>query len=105
MSIDDNGGVDIRGAIRGMLFPLADFPSPLLTSQAFGLWADVEAAIHAVEVNRAFCDAVPFPTCTTEQLGCFHKFPMNPPFDNGADVEHVRHALCFLERDGILVTL
>ncbi len=76
------------------------------------------ADVFAVEVNRALCDALPanllfdgealcqdFLTCTVEQLGRFDKILMNPPFDHGADVAHVKHALHFLERDGILVAL
>jgi len=30
---------------------------------------------------------------------------MNPPFADGADVKHIKHALHFLERDGRLVAL
>jgi hypothetical protein len=80
--------------------------------------AEPTAKIHAVEINRALCDALPaslmadgealcadFLTCTTEQLGRFNKILMNPPFANGADVVHIKHALHFLERDGVLVAL
>jgi protein-L-isoaspartate O-methyltransferase len=80
--------------------------------------AEPTAKIHAVEINRALCDALPsglladgegfcadFLTCTTQQLGRFDKVLMNPPFDHGADVAHIKHALHFLERDGILVAL
>ena len=76
------------------------------------------ADVFAVEVNRALCDAMPvgllfdgealcqdFLTCTTEQLGRFNKILMNPPFDHGADIEHIEHALRFLKRDGVLVAL
>jgi predicted RNA methylase len=80
--------------------------------------AEPTARIHAVEVNRALCDALPsglmedgealcqdFLTCTIEQLGRFRRVVMNPPFHKGADVKHVKHALRFLERDGVLVTI
>jgi predicted RNA methylase len=80
--------------------------------------AEPTTRIHAVEINRALCDALPsnlladgeafcadFLTCTVEQLGRFNKILMNPPFDHGADVAHVKHALHFLERDSILVAL
>ena len=80
--------------------------------------AEPTAKIHAVEINRALCDALPaslmadgealcqdFLACTTEQLGRFNKILMNPPFANGADVAHIKHALHFLERDGVLVAL
>ena len=36
-------------------------------------------------------------------LGYFHAVLMNPPFDNGADIKHVRHALDFLKPGGVLV--
>jgi protein-L-isoaspartate O-methyltransferase len=80
--------------------------------------AEPTARIHAVEVNRALCDALPsglmedgkaicqdFLTCTVEQLGRFREIFMNPPFHNGADVAHVKHALQFLECDGVLVAI
>jgi len=80
--------------------------------------AQPAARIHAVEINRALCDAIPsgflqdgetlcqdFLTCNVEQLGRFDKILMNPPFDHGADVAHIKHALHFLERDGVLVAL
>jgi len=73
--------------------------------------AEPAARIHAVEINRALCGAIPsgflqggetlcqdFLTCTVEQLGRFDKILMNPPFHNGADVAHVKHALRFLEK-------
>ena len=78
--------------------------------------AEPTAQICAVEVNQALCDAISsgfmiggealcqdFLTCNTEQIGRFRKILMNPPFHNGADVAHVKHALRFLERDGVLV--
>jgi predicted RNA methylase len=80
--------------------------------------AEPTTRIYAVEINRALCDALPshlladgeafcadFLACTVEQLGRFDKILMNPPFDHGADVEHINHALHFLERDSILVAL
>ena len=85
--------------------------------------AQPAARIHAIEINRALCDAIPsglgrrpflqdgetlcqdFLTCTVEQLGRFDKILMNPPFDHGADVAHIKHALRFLKRDGVLVAL
>ena len=80
--------------------------------------AEPTASVHAVEINRALCDALPasllaagealcqdFLTCTTEQLGHFNRIVMNPPFADGADVKHIKHALHFLERDGRLVAL
>jgi protein-L-isoaspartate O-methyltransferase len=80
--------------------------------------AEPTASVHAVEINRALCDALPasllavgealcqdFLTCTTEQLGRFNRIVMNPPFADGSDIKHIKHALHFLERDGRLVAL
>jgi protein-L-isoaspartate O-methyltransferase len=80
--------------------------------------AEPTAKIHAVEINQAICDALPsnlladgeafcadFLICTVAQLGRFDKVLTNPPFHNGEDIKHIKHALHFLERDGILVAL
>jgi len=80
--------------------------------------AEPTAKIYAVEINRALCDVLPsslladgeafcadFLACTTEQLGRFNKVLMNPPFHNGADIAHIKHALHFLERDSVLVAI
>jgi predicted RNA methylase len=78
--------------------------------------AEPAAEVCVVEVNQALCAALPpglagevhcqdFLTCTVEQLGRFNKIVMNPPFANGADVEHIKHALRFLEPGGVLVAL
>ena len=37
--------------------------------------------------------------------GTYDRIVMNPPFENGADMDHVAHALGFLEPDGILVAV
>jgi methylase of polypeptide subunit release factors len=76
------------------------------------------ANVFAVEINRTLCDGLPasllssgeaicqdFLTCTTENLGRYDKILMNPPFHKGEDIAHVKHALSFLERDGVLVAL
>jgi len=80
--------------------------------------AEPTTKIYAVEINLALCDALPsnlladgeafcadFLTCTVEQLGRYDKILMNPPFAHGADIEHIKHALRFLERDSILTAL
>jgi protein-L-isoaspartate O-methyltransferase len=41
----------------------------------------------------------------TEGQGCFDRVVMNPPFENGADIKHIRHALTFLRPGGRLVAL
>lgn len=38
-------------------------------------------------------------------LGKFDRVVMNPPFENGADIKHVRHAMTFLNPGGRLVAL
>lgn len=38
-------------------------------------------------------------------LGKFDRVVMNPPFENGADIKHIRHALTFLKPGGKLVAL
>lgn len=60
--------------------------------------------VHANESNYEIRCA-DFLECTEEQLGEFDRIVMNPPFENGADVEHVTHALKFLKPDGRLVAI
>jgi len=38
-------------------------------------------------------------------LGPFDRIVMNPPFERGADIKHIRHALAFLKPGGRLVSL
>lgn len=38
-------------------------------------------------------------------LGKFDRIIMNPPFENGSDIKHIRHALTFLKSGGRLVAL
>jgi 2-polyprenyl-3-methyl-5-hydroxy-6-metoxy-1,4-benzoquinol methylase len=40
-----------------------------------------------------------------EGVGGFDRVLMNPPFERGADVQHVRHALTFLRPGGLLVAI
>ncbi len=40
-----------------------------------------------------------------EDLGLYDRIVMNPPFDNGRDIDHVRHALRFLSPGGRLVAV
>lgn len=70
----------------------------------------------AVEINLALADhlrarfaKVAVQCCDfLKQNGNFGKFDrilMNPPFERGADIEHIRHALTMLKPDGRLVAL
>jgi hypothetical protein len=45
MSTHDTTQVTARVPICSIVFPLADFPAPLLTSRPFASWADAETAI------------------------------------------------------------
>lgn len=47
-----------------------------------------------------------FLTCTADRLGgLFDVVLMNPPFKNGTDIKHVRHALSLLKPQGRLISL
>lgn len=46
-----------------------------------------------------------FLTLTPEDLGRFDAVIMNPPFSNGQDIDHIRHAFQFLKEDGKLVAI
>ncbi len=74
-------------------------------------------SVVAVEINAALAAYLRrgFPLCTVHEvdflecepgdLGSFHRIVMNPPFDNGADIKHVKHALRFLKPGGRLVAI
>lgn len=38
-------------------------------------------------------------------LGYFDRIAMNPPFINGSDIKHIRHAINFLKPDGYIVSV
>ncbi len=78
----------------------------------------VDTEVLAYEINRDLCSLLErtFPSwklqvrCkdflgVTDFMGQYERILMNPPFANGADIEHVKHALRFLGRDGVLVAL
>jgi len=44
-----------------------------------------------------------FLECAPEELGVFDRVIMNPPFKNGLDIQHIRHAQTFLKPGGRLV--
>lgn len=70
----------------------------------------------AVEINKTLADALDskyhfvnvicadFLTCNGN-LGTFDRIIMNPPFINGEDIKHIRHAQTMLNPEGILVAL
>lgn len=47
-----------------------------------------------------------FLSCDSERLGgLFDQVIMNPPFKQGTDIKHIRHAIELLKPDGLLVAL
>jgi len=42
---------------------------------------------------------------TPEQLGTFHAVVMNPPFESGTDIVHVKHAMRFVRPGGCVVAI
>ena len=73
-------------------------------------------AVHCVEINNALCrrlNTMPKVSSVIEgdflaqngNLGKFDRVVMNPPFQNGADIKHIQHALTFLKPGGRLVAL
>jgi protein-L-isoaspartate O-methyltransferase len=73
-------------------------------------------SLVAVEVNRALASGLrckykfvdvrcaDFLSCNGD-LGKFDRILMNPPFDHGADIKHIEHALTFLKPGGQLVAV
>jgi phospholipid N-methyltransferase len=70
----------------------------------------------AVEINRELAEALAarYPLAEIKQtdflqcngdLGKFDRILMNPPFINGQDIEHVKHAITMLRPGGKLVAL
>jgi predicted RNA methylase len=85
----------------------------------FGLVRQTALQVVAVEVNPVLaahlaCGGLAgvvrcadFLTCRAdvEDLGLFDVVLMNPPFGQGADIEHITHALTMLKPGGRLVAL
>jgi protein-L-isoaspartate O-methyltransferase len=73
--------------------------------------------VTAVEINLELANALAtrckgtvvkpgdFLDKTLFELGRFERILMNPPFADGADIKHIRHALTFLQPGGRLVAL
>lgn len=78
----------------------------------------VDTEVVGVEVNRELCAALgrrfqsfelnvrcaDFLACNGD-LGKFERIVMNPPFDHGSDIKHVRHALGMLRPGGRMVSI
>lgn len=70
------------------------------------------ADVTAIEINADLCSRL---TCKTVinrdflqcngELGAFDRVVMNPPFENGQDIKHIRHALGMLKPGGRLVAI
>lgn len=69
------------------------------------------AMIHALERNYALSDVLSAKGHDVEfgdfllHQGTYDRIVMNPPFEHGADLEHVRHAFSLLKPDGRLVSV
>lgn len=74
-------------------------------------------SVVAVEINPALASQLSkmfplshircsdFLECTGETLGMFDRIVMNPPFERGADIQHIKHAMGFLKPGGKLVAI
>jgi phospholipid N-methyltransferase len=67
------------------------------------LFANLRAKYDGPSAERIIIEA-DFLTCNGD-LGKFDRIIMNPPFERGADIQHIRHALTFLKPGGRLVAL
>jgi 16S rRNA G1207 methylase RsmC len=82
-----------------------------------------EAHLDLIEINPGLCDllrqrykltysecaptdflTVCAPICPDSEAG-FNRILMNPPFDHGIDIDHIKHALTFLRPGGRLVAI
>lgn len=73
------------------------------------------ARVSAIEINSKLVDSLVrvceqtrcanFLECTVDELGTFDRIVANPPFADGADIEHIEHALTFLKPGGKLVAI
>lgn len=78
-----------------------------------GLTREVVAVEISQELTRLLAAQLPFyndTRCTdflscNGDLGTFDRIVMNPPFSNGDDIKHIKHALGFLRPGGRLVAI
>lgn len=102
---------DVKSGQR-ILEPSAGTGAILEALQGWPL--DYMGGLTIVEVNQSLCDALrlkgyqvhqaDFLTCNGD-LGAFDRILMNPPFENGDDIKHIKHALTFLKPGGRLVAI
>ena len=94
----------ILGAMGGRMF---DEPGPDYLERD---------QLHAVEISAELANKLSqeFPLTKVTQgdflsingaLGQFDRIIMNPPFKNGDDIKHIKHALTMLKPGGVLVSL
>lgn len=98
------------------------WPSDRILEPSAGTGAILDAMkpgahVLAVEINHGLAEALrqrpglkefrqgDFLEVTPEEIGLFDKVLMNPPFENAADIKHIRHALAFLKPGGRLVAI
>ena len=58
--------------------------------------------LRGIEAQQADFLSIPAPISDSDR---FDRIVMNPPFEDGQDAAHVRHALDFLKSDGVLVAI
>ena len=74
------------------------------------------AGVTVVEISHQLAEALRtrYPLCDVrcadflalgDELGPFDRIVMNPPFERGADIEHIRHAYAKLNPGGRLVAI
>lgn len=65
---------------------------------------DLGRALRSFGLARAVI-CMDFMDMTVSDADRFYRVIMNPPFDNGADIRHIQHALTMLRPGGVLVAI
>ena len=90
---------------------------PGVLPAGFGAPRQTCADVVAVELNLGLANALKsgglaqtvlqadFLECSIEELGRFDVVLMNPPFENAADIKHIKHAFSMLKPGGRLVAI
>lgn len=89
------------GTIPGRVSAVEVSPSLCQTLRGF-------ASVSLAPVDFLSCVVGDTPTANNDSavaLGRFDRVIMNPPFENGADIKHMRHALQFLKPGGRVVAI